>query len=281
MGGVLPVASVTLTPPDGTLDPVTVARTLTRSSWGSYGYLLAGFSAEPRRALAREVLPFTRGEVVGPGRWGAAALTLRGTLVGRDEAEFWTLRAALVAAVNDHGADPLTVTVDHPSLGELVWEAHADAEPVRWSNVAANAGDFLITLVAPDAAAYEAEDDQVAAGPHPTPATAAVAGNVIAYPTIAVSGPLSGTTTGVTITNVTTGRDIELAGLTLVPGETLEIVMAPGYEAITEDGAPRMDKKVPSSRFWGLRPGANLVSYEHAGDEPSAVWVSWRAGWVL
>jgi hypothetical protein len=57
--------------------------------------------------------------------------------------------------------------------------------------------------------------------------------------------------------------------------------MTPGYESITEDGAPRMNKKVAASRFWGLRPGANLVSCEYVGDEPSAVWVSWRAGWVL
>ena len=274
----LPATAVTISPPSATGE-VVAGRTLTRSGTGSYGYLLRGFEVEVKRELLRVRTPFVRGEIVTPGPHGAAQLTVRGTLVGRTEAEFWTLRGTLTAACGDWGADPVTLIAAVPGIGDVEWEAHADQTPIKWANVNAFAADFEASFIASDPAGFSTTALASGIGSVAVPASATVAGSAEVFPVVTVAAA-SGTVTAVTVENLSTGQELVLTGLSLTAGEDLTIDMTPGFESITEGGISRMGSKNPASRFWGLRPGVNLLAVTFTGGTATAS-AAWRDGWLF
>lgn len=105
------------------------------------------------------------------------------------------------------------------------------------------------------------------------------AGNANAYPAVRFYGPTTGTVTGVVLTNVTTGKTLEI-GTTILTDQILAAYMRrlvtvdPGDEPyISLDGSTRYgDWALPREPFY-LAPGDNLLRFTLTGTSTDAICV--------
>jgi hypothetical protein len=96
-------------------------------------------------------------------------------------------------------------------------------------------------------------------------------GTATAYPTITIPGPVISPV----ISNSTTGQRIQL-NLSLLTGDTL--VIDTEAHTITQGGATsKIGAFMTGSSFWGLAPGANLITYSANQYDVSIASLSWRA----
>lgn len=110
-------------------------------------------------------------------------------------------------------------------------------------------------------------------------------GNAEAYPLVRFYGPVSGTVTGVTLTNVTTGDVLEISA-TITSGQILTADMTAAVTGanslvISLDGASRYaDWELPRRAF-ALAPGSNTLRFEVTGTSTDAqCLLQWRDTWM-
>ena len=112
-------------------------------------------------------------------------------------------------------------------------------------------------------------------------------GNGNAYPLLRFYGPTSGTVTGVTLTNLTTGQTLVINS-TILTGQTLTADMRRMIAAdptdvpyINLDGSTRYgDWQLPRVPFY-LAPGSNSIKYEITGTSTDAPCViNYRSTWL-
>lgn len=108
-------------------------------------------------------------------------------------------------------------------------------------------------------------------------ATCVNGGRFGAPPVITVTGP----TTSPKVTNVTTGKFIELDGLTLTASQSVTINV--GRKTITRnDGTNLSAYWGEGSRWWVLKPGSNAITLLDASpsEVDAALQVQWRNTWM-
>ena len=263
--------TVTLTVPNST--PVVL---------GAVDYSTSeGFTLErsaiytPPRRLGTSDLPLVQGGVVVPGRYELRTVELAGTIVAPTAAAAHVLYRALVETVRDRGNTATTITFDPEGDGDRELEGFLDGE-VEASPAGGPYLAYRLRLVCPDPVAYATTINTETAGNAPGTAMTN-AGNALVYPTITAT--LSGTVTSLRVGSTTAGAYVQLDDL--AAGTTLVIETAPGFETVTLDGSPILNKVAVASRFWGIEPGVNeLYRTVLLGGGSATVSVSWRDGWV-
>lgn len=233
----------------------------------------------PGRTLDRQELLYRHGDQATPGLWGAREVRLSGTLIGADRGEVNTLAAQLTAALSVDSLDRVTVRYEPIDGLTLELACYADEQPVTSEALDGGRREFDVRLVADDPIAYVVGAPAEAGFGVASPTMVANTGDVEVWPEIELAGPSSGVCTAVTLTNSTTGMALELTGLSFDAGDTISIVTAPGREEISQDGVNLMAKRTVTSRFWGLRPGANGLQVAWTGGTGTAT-ATWRPGWV-
>ena len=110
-------------------------------------------------------------------------------------------------------------------------------------------------------------------------------GSADAYPLVRFYGPISGTVTGVTLTNVTTGQVLEISA-TITTGQILTADMTAAVTGsnqlvVSLDGSSRYgDWELPREAF-ALAPGSNTLRFEVTGTSTDAqCLVQWRDTWL-
>lgn len=93
------------------------------------------------------------------------------------------------------------------------------------------------------------------------------------WPTLEISGPV----TNPIVENVTTGTRLRFV-IELEEADTLTVFTAPRRRAVFLNGtADRYSTKTPTSSFFALEPGPNVLRYSASGASPgSTVAVTWR-----
>lgn len=273
-------APVTLIAPD--TSQVELAASFTETPTGAHGIALVRAEiGVPGRHLTLEDRQAARGAIRLPGRTKERAVELRAVLLGRDRTEANELRRQLLAVVRDHGDDPLLCRFTPEStLVELTVDA--DEDPVELEQLGAWAYEATIRLVAADPVMYEVAPTVGVLTAPATPVEVTNAGDTDVWPTLTVQGPASGTSTKVRVTNQTTGRFVEVDGITLTAGQELVFDFTPGAEQITIGGVSQLGKRAAGSRLsWPLVPGANDVQFTQTGGSGAQTGaVEFRSGWV-
>ena len=87
-------------------------------------------------------------------------------------------------------------------------------------------------------------------------ATVSNDGDVDVYPTVLITG----SATGPSVTNLTTGKTVALPGLAITGQQVVRIDM--DAKTITRDGADVWSFFQPGSEMWALRPGVNDLQFD-------------------
>lgn len=101
-------------------------------------------------------------------------------------------------------------------------------------------------------------------------------GNGACYPTWYISGPASGTITSISIINNTTGKRIDITGLSMGSSGTLQITTAFAQKDITISGISYYKLRGPLTEFFTLLPAANSLTFTKNTTSQSSVKVSYR-----
>lgn len=117
----------------------------------------------------------------------------------------------------------------------------------------------VLPLEAAPGRSYNLVHNRVYPGPMPDQSTTITqAGSMGAWPTVTISGPV----TGPTLTNVTTGFTVSFPGLVVPAGETLVLDFAARTVLLggTADRYSFLD--FAASTWWQLAPGANEIVFD-------------------
>lgn len=111
------------------------------------------------------------------------------------------------------------------------------------------------------------------------------AGTAEAYPLVRFYGPISGTVTGVKLTNTTTGQILQV-NTTITSGQILSADMSAAVTGsnalvVSLDGASRYGSwALPRDAFY-LAPGSNALRFEVIGTSTNALaTITWRDTWT-
>jgi hypothetical protein len=100
------------------------------------------------------------------------------------------------------------------------------------------------------------------------------------WPTLTVTGPITGTTTELVVGNSTLGLRLRLTGLALASGQQLTIDCAPGREQVLVAGAAAMDRLDDASRFFPVKAGTQRLYLTVVGGAGTSGTATYRAGWA-
>lgn len=243
-----------------------------------YGYTLdAGsrISPGPLRVW-REELEFSTGGLVVPGRRGPRTVELNGRVIGRDDDETNELARLLAEACSDHG----------PALVELAYTVEGVARVLEGTvdgelTFARDGGwlTYQVAFVCPDPVAHAETVTTVTLSGAPG-ATCSNTGNAEVWPLYEVT-VTSGAPTGIKVGCTTTGRYVELAGLTTTTGDVLTIDTTPGSQRVELNGVSARSKMTALSRMHSL-PAGDSQAYVTvtAGTGAVSATVEFRSGWV-
>lgn len=103
-------------------------------------------------------------------------------------------------------------------------------------------------------------------------------GDTYAWPTITITGPGSDPV----VRNVTTGKLLDLTGVTLSSGESIEINTAPGFKTVIKnDGTNLFPSLTTDSSLWRIERGTNTLRVEMGGSTAdSQVGLTYRQRWL-
>lgn len=271
------IDTVTLAPPTG--DPITLT-----AAPGFEGGARTGFVLDraeigvPAPRVDRTPLLYTVGEHVTSSPEGARPVSLSGSIIAGSRAAVNALRAELLRVCRHHKGGPVAVRY---TPADVEVELSCVVEQVEVPTADGARLSFTLELLAADPVAYRvgAEDTETL-GSSGAPATVENMGDTEVWPTFTITGPSSGTTTGLVLGNSSTGETLTLAGLTFESGDVIEVVTRPGYEAITQDGVNLMGKRSAGAWFWALPPGASGVYLTATGGTGTSGDIAWTPGWV-
>lgn len=275
------VPQVTIVPPSGLgLSSVVVGRSISFAG-GGYGYLLGSLRANPARLEGESrSMPRAWGGMGGSRSPGVRELTLTGKILARNFDEANRLWSRLLATCYGH-EEPVRLRVTRDGVPTQI-ECWLSGEPEVTPAGTLNDLNFNLHFVADDPRFYATSQSSA------TITTGGVvcvnAGDAETFPAFTVEGPSSGTITAFTVRNETTGEKMELSGISVGSGQTLIIVMKPGFERLQRGGASYFNNRSADSVFWGLRGGqsgggTNTVSYTATGATPTSVTATWRSAW--
>lgn len=270
--------AITITAPDATTS-VTITRTPGFDAGARTGYLLDTVEIGPAAPrIDRTPLLYTLGEHVVTAPEGARPVRISGQIIAGSRAAVNGLRAQLLAVCRHHSGGPVTVRYT-PAGDEL--ELECVVENVEVPTASGAALSFTLDLLAPHPVAYLVDGTETEPlGSSGSPTTVENMGDTVSWPAFVITGPSSGTCTGIVVGNATTGETLTLTGLTLGNGDTIEIVTRPGYEEIAQDGENLMAKRSDGAWFWSLPPGESQVYLAATGGTGTAGTISWTPGWV-
>ena len=271
----------TLVSPTGSL----ALGAVTHTADGTSGITVEVNTSPAPLVVYRSELKQAPGGIVAPGRRGPREVTLRGQVLGVDRNDLAAKWSQLLAFLTDLDGEllGLEVTVPpadifSPAVTRVLYGAVDGGLQVERVTPLAEA--FEVTFVCPDPVAYNkvTKTATLAAAPG---VSATNTGDAPVGATFTIAGPSSGTTTGLRVGNTTTGRRVELTGLTFEAGDELVIVTTPGREQVLLNDASVAGTVDVASRWPLLRPGVNqLYLTRTAGSGTLTGTVEWQDGWV-
>lgn len=141
---------------------------------------------------------------------------------------------------------------------------------------------FQASLVAADPRIYASAVQEARASVAGTAITITNQGSMSTPPVVTIYGPSSGTMTGISAQNLTTGESVVFASAyALAPGQSITIDFA-NKTVKRESGANIYDQvQFASSTWWQLAAGDNQVRYNATGTTTaSSMVVSWQDAWI-
>lgn len=236
------------------------------------GYTIDRADLDPADYMVRkEDLPLAYGGVVTQGPPTYREVSITGMVLGTSATHAHELRRELVACLRGQVSIRYT-----PEADELELIGRLDGS-IDFSEAGGPYLSYQMKIACADPVAYkvEASSAEIAT----TPGTECMnEGDGPVWPSFSFE-VTSGTVTGAKVTNSTSGRYLELTGLSLTTGDVIEITSQPGYEDVLIEGVSSLDKLTLGSRFFDLRPGVNTLIKVITGGGAD-VTAGWRSGWV-
>lgn len=245
-----------------------------------FGFLLDEVDLDPAPLVVyKDERVFSTGGLVTPGRRGAREITVKGEVWARDRVELNTLRRQLVEVLGDFGDDLVEVRFT-PENTEVALLGTVEGAP-SFKHLGGFVYSFDFRMVCPDPVAYALTPSSQALSP--AGESCPMPGNAEVFPTFTIT-VASGVPTGIRLSNVISGRKLELANLeALSTGDVIVVEASTAYEGTIKagDGSNLRGKKVAGTLFLSLEPGPNtLAAVVTTGTGTLSVVASWRNGWV-
>jgi hypothetical protein len=271
----------TLIGPTGTL----ALGNVTHTTAGSSGYTVELNTTPGPLVVYRSELKQTTGGIVVPGKRGPREVTIRGQVLGINRHDLAGRWAALMAFLGDLDGELLGVSVEVPpadplfalpTTRTLYGAIDGGLEVERLTPLAES---FELRLICPDPVAYGITEIETLTGTPGVTVTNAGDGQVGAV--FVIAGPSSGTATAVRIGSTTTGKKVDVSGISLASGDELVLDTTPGRETLTVNDVSVAGTIDVASRWPLLLPGTNQVYVTRTGGSGDLTGtVEWRSGWV-
>jgi hypothetical protein len=217
-------------------------------------------------------LPLAVGGLVPSGSLGVREIVVTGMVLGASRTAVNALRRQLVGAA----AGDITVGFT-PETSALELSGRIDGT-IQFGDGGGHWLTYMVRIVCADPVAY-ATTDRSATINQVSPGNAVLTnGDGDVWPTVTVT-VTSGTVTAVRVGTSTTGKFLNVSGISLGAGKTVVFTQTPGQEEVLVDGTPAFNKLSVASRFWTLIPGTNRV-YRTVTGGTVTVSIGWRDGWV-
>lgn len=257
----------------------------------SVSYPLSGLES-PDIRLSSYNNPGSHGQTVSNALYGGRIVALQGTVRGDDVETYRANKQALSQAVglqNDTSGFPIARTFKL-ALGDgkvyqlpvitskfrnpeqystrSVWQLELTA--TQWFLESDTQSSASVGLPQAGGSVFPWEFPLIFSGGGGGTITVTNNGTVTSHPTITLAGPV----TNPVISNSTTGERIAL-NITLLTGDSL--VINTQDRTIIQGGATnRIGVLMTGSSFWGLAPGANIVTYSANQYDTSTATLVWN-----
>lgn len=240
--------------------------------------------------------PSADGAIVPGQLYGGRLVSLTGRVIGETITEYRQLRRTLEAAVairRDTSGNELARALKFTTMDDLALQIDVYTRKLRFDDQLLRAGSFTLDLFAPDIAllsqtvktsviaAFTGGGMEIPTGipmgmsiGGSTAATLNNAGNLAAYPTIVISGPVLNPT----ILNEQTGQTLDLTYELTDAAETIVIdtLRRTVIYYATSSGSPVNIRGAMEGDFITLDPGNNVIKLVLASTSDGVASFNWR-----